>query len=37
MLARRLVTILPAMSLAEALETMRFHRGAGLTGGAPPS
>jgi predicted ATPase with chaperone activity len=26
MLARRLTTILPAMSLAEALETPRIHR-----------
>ena len=32
MLARRLATILPAMSLAEALETTRIHRVAGLTG-----
>jgi magnesium chelatase family protein len=32
MLARRLSTILPAMSLAEALETTRIHRVAGLTG-----
>jgi magnesium chelatase family protein len=32
MLARRLTTILPAMSLAEALETTRIHRVAGLTG-----
>jgi hypothetical protein len=32
MLARRLTTILPAMTLAEALETMRIHRVAGLTG-----
>jgi len=31
MLARRLVTILPAMSLAEALETTRIHGVAGLT------
>ena len=31
MLARRLPTILPAMPLAEALETMRLHRVAGLT------
>jgi magnesium chelatase family protein len=31
-LARRLTTILPAMSLAEALETMGIHRVAGLTG-----
>jgi magnesium chelatase family protein len=33
MLARRLATILPAMSLAEALETTRIHRVAGLTSG----
>jgi Magnesium chelatase, subunit ChlI len=32
MLARRLGTILPAMTLAEAIETMRIHRVAGLTG-----
>jgi magnesium chelatase family protein len=32
MLARRLTTILPAMSLADALETTRLHRVAGLTG-----
>jgi len=32
MLARRLTTILPAMSLAAALETTRIHRVAGLTG-----
>jgi magnesium chelatase family protein len=32
MLARRLTTIVPAMSLAEALETTRIHRIAGLTG-----
>jgi magnesium chelatase family protein len=32
MLARRLTTILPAMSLAEALETTRIHRVAGRTG-----
>jgi magnesium chelatase family protein len=31
MLARRLTTILPAMSLADALETTRIHRVAGLT------
>src|SRR4029453_18071028 len=43
MLARRLTTILPAMSLAEALETTRIHSVAGLTGGhtavvtTPPS
>jgi magnesium chelatase family protein len=33
MLARRLTPILPAMTLAEALETTRIHRVAGLTGG----
>ena len=32
MLARRLTTIVPAMTLAEAIETMRIHRIAGLTG-----
>ena len=32
MLARRLTTILPAMSLAEALETTRIPRVAGLAG-----
>jgi magnesium chelatase family protein len=32
MLARRLTTILPAMSLAEALETTRMPRVAGRTG-----
>jgi magnesium chelatase family protein len=31
MLARRLTTILPAMPPAEALETTRIHRVAGLT------
>jgi hypothetical protein len=31
-LARRLTTILPAMTLPEALETTRLHRVAGLTG-----
>jgi hypothetical protein len=31
MLARRLTTILPAMTLAEVLETTRIHRVAGLT------
>ena len=30
MLARRLTTILPAMTLAEAIETTRIHRVAGL-------
>ena len=33
MLARRLTTILPAMTLAEALETTRIHSVAGLTDG----
>jgi predicted ATPase with chaperone activity len=33
MLTRRLATILPAMGLAEALETARIHRVAGLTSG----
>ncbi len=33
MLARRLTTILPAMTLAEAIETTRVHSVAGLTGG----
>jgi magnesium chelatase family protein len=32
MLARRLAIILPAMPLAEALETTCIHRIAGLTG-----
>jgi predicted ATPase with chaperone activity len=32
MLARRLTTILPTMSLAEAIETTRIYRVAGLTG-----
>jgi magnesium chelatase family protein len=32
MLARRLTTILPAMTLAEALETPRLHRTPNLTG-----
>jgi magnesium chelatase family protein len=32
MLARRLATILPAMTLAEALETARIHRVAAVTG-----
>jgi magnesium chelatase family protein len=32
LLARQLTTILPAMTLAEALETTRIHRVAGLTG-----
>ena len=32
MLARRLTTILPAMTLAEAIVTTRIHRVAGLTG-----
>src|SRR5262245_40333748 len=33
MLARWLTTILPAMTLAEAMATTRIHRVAGLTGG----
>jgi hypothetical protein len=33
MLARRLATILPAMGLAEALETTRIHRVTGLANG----
>jgi len=32
MLAHRLATILPAMSLAEAIETTRIHRVSGVTG-----
>jgi magnesium chelatase family protein len=32
MLARRLTTLLPAMTLAEAIETTRIHRVAGRTG-----
>jgi magnesium chelatase family protein len=32
MAARRLTTILPTMTLAEAIETTRIHRVAGLTG-----
>jgi len=32
MLGCRLTTILPAMTLAEAIETTRIHRVAGLTG-----
>jgi magnesium chelatase family protein len=32
MLARRLTTILPAMTLAEAMETTPIHSVAGLTG-----
>jgi magnesium chelatase family protein len=32
MLARRLTIILPAMTLAEAIETTRIHHVAGLTG-----
>jgi magnesium chelatase family protein len=32
MLARRLTTILPQMTLAEAIDTPRIHRVAGLTG-----
>jgi predicted ATPase with chaperone activity len=38
MLARRLTTMLPAMTLAEAIEITRIHRVAGLTGdGLPPA
>jgi magnesium chelatase family protein len=33
MLARRLITILPDMTLPEALDTTRMHRVAGLAGG----
>ena len=32
LLARRLTTILPAMTLAEAIETTRIHSVAGFTG-----
>ena len=32
MLVRQLTTILPAMTFAEAIETTRIHRVAGLTG-----
>jgi predicted ATPase with chaperone activity len=32
MRARRLPTVLPAMTLAEAIETTRIHRVASLTG-----
>jgi predicted ATPase with chaperone activity len=32
MLARRLTTILPVMTLAEAIETLRIQSVAGLTG-----
>jgi magnesium chelatase family protein len=32
MLARRLTTMLPTMTLAEAIETTRIHSVAGLTG-----
>jgi magnesium chelatase family protein len=32
MLARRLTTNLPAMTLAEAIDNTRIHRVAGLTG-----
>ena len=35
MLARRLTTILPEMTLAEAIETTRIHHVAGLTGRRP--
>jgi hypothetical protein len=33
--AGRLTTILPAMTVAEAVETTRPHRAAGLSGGGP--
>jgi magnesium chelatase family protein len=33
MLARRLTTILPEMTLSESLDTTRIHRTAGRTGG----
>jgi predicted ATPase with chaperone activity len=36
MLARRLPTILPAMSLAEAMETTRIRSVAGITGDRRP-
>jgi magnesium chelatase family protein len=35
MLARRLTTVLPAMTLAEAIETTRLHPVAGLMGARP--
>ena len=35
MLARRLTTILPALPLAEAIETTRIHSVAGRTDGRP--
>jgi predicted ATPase with chaperone activity len=35
MLARRLTTNLPAMTLAETIETTRIHSVAGLTGDRP--
>ena len=35
MLARRLTTILPEMTLAEALDTTRIHRVTGRTGRGP--
>jgi magnesium chelatase family protein len=35
MLASRLTTILPAMTLTEAIETTRIHRVAGRTGDCP--
>jgi predicted ATPase with chaperone activity len=37
MLARCLVNILPAMTLAEAIETARMHRMVGPVDGAPRS
>jgi magnesium chelatase family protein len=36
MLARRLTTSLPAMELANGIETRRFHSVAGLTGETTP-
>jgi predicted ATPase with chaperone activity len=36
MRARRLITILPAMTLAEAIETTRIYSIAGLTGERTP-
>lgn len=37
MLARRLTTILLLMTVADALETTRIHRVAGLTGNCTPA
>jgi magnesium chelatase family protein len=36
MLARRLTTLRPAMTLPEAIETTRIHRVSGLTGDRTP-